>query len=118
MNNQDRLGVGLAVLLGMGLGGPVGAALIGAAAGGLVGNIGEWAGQALHVGFSKDEIEQVTETLQDGQAAVLVHLTRGNAEMISAAVRQSGGKVLEFTVSDETQAQIDDGWSAALSRDR
>jgi len=38
--------------------------------------------------------------------------------LIAAGVRGSGGKILDFTVTDEMEANINDGWSAAIERDR
>jgi len=38
--------------------------------------------------------------------------------LIAAGFRDSGGKILEFTVTDEMESTINDGWSAAIERDR
>jgi hypothetical protein len=38
--------------------------------------------------------------------------------LIATGVRGYGGKILEFTVTDEVEANINDGWSATIERDR
>ena len=88
-------------LVGLMVGGPIGGLLLGAAAGGLV-------GKKIDLGISKDEIEAVSESMEKCTSAIAVEIKSvENKEMLAAAVRQSGGKVHELSITDEVAADLD-----------
>ena len=88
-------------LIGLMVGGPIGGLLLGAAAGGLV-------GKKVDLGISKDEITAVSESMENASSAIAVQIKSvKNKEMLAAAVRQSGGKVHELSITDELAADLD-----------
>ena len=89
------------LLIGLFVGGPIGGLVLGAAA-------GAWAGKKADLGVSNDEIEAVTESMDKATSAIAVQIKSvKNQEMLAAAVRQSGGKVHELSISDEAVVNLE-----------
>ncbi|MCO6449814.1 MAG: DUF1269 domain-containing protein [Caldilineales bacterium] len=113
-----KWGGALGLFVGFGLGGPVGGAAIGAAGGAVAGALGDAFSKLLDVGFSKDQIELVSEHLKESNSALLVDFVSGDVNLLRKAADQSGGDVLEFTVADAIGQNEEDIRSAGLERDR
>ena len=80
-------------LVGLMVGGPIGGLILGAAAGGLV-------GKKVDLGVSDDEIQAVTESMENATSAIAVQIKSvKHQEMLAAAIRKSGGKVHELSIT-------------------
>jgi uncharacterized membrane protein len=93
-------GGAIGLVIGALLGGPIGAAVVGGVAGGLV-------GKAVDLGFPKDQIAIVSEKLDAGNSAIFAKLKTSKMDLLKAAVEQSPGHVVEFTVSEDAEADLE-----------
>lgn len=89
------------LLIGLMVGGPVGGLVLGAAGGGLV-------GKKIDTGVSNEEIAAVTESMDKATSAIAVQIKSvENKEMLAAAIRQSGGKVHELSITEDALADLE-----------
>ena len=89
------------LLVGLMVGGPVGGLVLGAAGGGLL-------GKKIDTGVSDDEIAAVSESMGACTSAIAVQIKSvKNKEMLNAAIRQSGGKIHELSIAEDTMADLD-----------
>ena len=93
------------LVIGTILGGPIGGLALGAAA-------GAFAGKKIDLGFPEDQVQAVADKLTGGSSAAFLHLTSGKQEFVEAAVKQSGGHIVEFSVSDEASQEVEDSLAA------
>jgi uncharacterized membrane protein len=95
------------LVIGTMMGGPIGGALLGGAAGALAGKI--------DLGIPNEEIEAVSQSMDDASSAIFAQVRSGNEDFLAAAIRESGGKQIEFALSEEMEADLEDTLSAATS---
>jgi uncharacterized membrane protein len=89
------------LVVGTLLGGPIGGALLGAAA-------GAYAGKKIDLGVSNDEIAVVSESMDNASSAIAVQIKSvKNKDMLAAAIRQSGGKIHELSLTDELELDME-----------
>ena len=62
----------------------------------LGGAVGWFAGKKIDLGISKEQILAVEEQMENGSEAVFVQLQEGNLDLLSAAIKQSGGKIIRI----------------------
>jgi len=87
---------------GLIVGGPVGGLLLGAAAGAA-------AAKGLGMHFDKSEIEAVSESMEIATSAICVEIKSvKNKDMLAAAIRESGGKVHELSITEDLASDMDD----------
>ena len=87
---------------GLIVGGPIGGLLLGAAAGAATAK-----GLGMH--FDKSEIEAVSESMENASSAICVEIKSvKNKDMLAAAIRESGGKVHELSVTDALEPDMED----------
>ena len=90
------------LVVGTVLGGPIGGLLLGAAAGAL-------AGKKIDLGVSNDEIAAVSESMESCTSAIAVQIKSvKNKELLAAAIRQSGGKIHELSLTDELEMDLEE----------
>lgn len=95
------------LVVGTMLGGPIGGALLGGATGALAAKI--------DLGIPNEQIEAVSESMEDASSAIFAQIRIKNQELLSAAIRQSGGKLIEFSLSEEMEADLEETLNAATS---
>jgi uncharacterized membrane protein len=95
-------------VIGLMIGGPIGGALLGGAAGALV-------AKKVDIGVSNDTIEAVSESMENASSAILAQLKDANKDALAAAIRQSGGKLHELSISDDAELDIEGVLSKAGS---
>ena len=101
-------GGAIGVVVGAVLGGPVGAAI----AAGLVGGAaGAFVGKAVDSGIPKDRIEYVGESLDAGKAAVFGKIKTEHMELLRQSIDQGPGELMEFEITEEAEADIDEFYS-------
>ena len=101
-------GGAIGVVVGAVLGGPVGAAI----AAGLVGGAaGAFVGKAVYFGIPKDRIEYVGESLDAGKAAVFGKIKTEHMELLRQSIDQGPGELMEFEITEEAEADIDEFYS-------
>lgn len=79
--------------------GPIGATLVGAVAGGVIGHM-------VKAGVSKAFIEDVSNELQPGTSAVFFVIRSADAAATLATLRQYEGKVLQTTLDSEMEESL------------
>ncbi len=90
------------LVVGTILGGPIGGALLGAAAGGL-------AGKKIDLGIGQDEIQAVSESMDAASSAICVQIKSvKNKDMLAAAIRKSGGKIHELSITADLEMDMED----------
>jgi uncharacterized membrane protein len=94
-------GGAIGLVIGVVLGGPIGAAVVGSVAGGLI-------GKAVDLGFSKDQIAIVGEKMNAGNSAIFAKLKTEKMDLLKAAIAQSPGHLVEFSVSEQAQADLEE----------
>jgi uncharacterized membrane protein len=87
-------------VIGLMVGGPIGGALLGGAAGAL-------AAKKVDIGVSDETIEAVSESMENASSAILAQLAKANKDALAAAIRQSGGKLHELSIADDTVFDIE-----------
>ena len=95
------------LVVGTMMGGPIGGALLGGAAGALAAKI--------DLGIPDEQIEAVSESMDKASSAIFAQVKSGNEDFLAAAIRQSGGKQIEFSLSDEMEADLEETLNAATS---
>jgi uncharacterized membrane protein len=95
----------IGLTIGAVLGGPIGGLVLGAAA-------GAFAGKKIDLGIPREKIDAVGESMVDGSSAIFLQIGSGKKDFLQAAVRQSGGHVVEFSVADEVAQNVEDSLSA------
>lgn len=95
------------LVIGTMVGGPIGGILLGGAAGALMGKI--------DVGVPEDEIKAIADSMEDASSAIIAQIEGGNMDLLAAAVRDSGGQVHEFSLSDEHEADLEKTLVSATS---
>jgi len=89
------------LVIGLMIGGPIGGLVLGAAGGGLV-------GKKVDLGVSDEEIKAVSDSMDASTSAIAAQIKSvKHKEMIAAAVRQSGGKVHELSIDEDTLADLE-----------
>jgi uncharacterized membrane protein len=90
------------LVVGTIVGGPVGGLVLGAAAGGLV-------GKKIDLGISDDEIKAVSDSMEDASSAICVQIKSiEDKAMLAAAIRQSGGKVHELSLTEDLEVDMEE----------
>lgn len=90
------------LVVGTIVGGPVGGLVLGAAAGGLI-------GKKIDLGISNDEIKAVSDSMNDASSAICVQIKSvKDKDMLAAAIRQSGGKVHELSLTADLEMDMED----------
>lgn len=90
------------LVAGLIVGGPIGGLVLGAAAGGLV-------GKKIDLGISDEEIKAVSESMTEASSAICVQFKSvENKEMLASAIRQSGGKVHELSLTEDLELDMED----------
>ena len=95
------------LVVGTMLGGPIGGALLGGAAGALAAKI--------YLGIPNEKIEIISESMDYASSAIFAQIKSGNEDMIAAAVRESEATVLELSLSEEMEANLEETLTAATS---
>jgi len=96
-------GGAIGLVIGAVLAGPVGvlaAAGLGAVAGGLV-------GKAADLGFSKDQIDSVSQALNEGNSAIFLKLKGGKPDLLAAWAKHEPGHLVEFTVTEDDEVDAE-----------
>ena len=88
------------LVVGTMLGGPIGGALLGGAAGALAAKI--------DLGIPNEKIEAVSDHMDNASSAIFAQIRTDKEDMIAAVVRQSGAKVVEFSLSEEMEADLEE----------
>ncbi|MEZ4769011.1 MAG: DUF1269 domain-containing protein [Caldilineales bacterium] len=101
-------GGAIGIVVGAVLGGPVGAAI----AAGVVGGVaGAFVGKAADFDIPKERIEYVGESLENGKAAVFGKIKTEKMDLLKSAIAQGPGELLEFEVTEEAEANMDEFYS-------
>ncbi|MCB0199058.1 MAG: DUF1269 domain-containing protein [Anaerolineae bacterium] len=101
-------GGAIGIVVGAVLGGPVGAAI----AAGVVGGVaGAFVGKAVDFGIPKDRIEYVGQSLDNGKAAVFGKIKTQHMDLLRSSIEQGPGELLEFEVTEDAEADMDDFYS-------
>jgi uncharacterized membrane protein len=95
------------LVVGIMLGGLIGGALLGGAAGALTAKI--------DLGIPNDKIEIISESMAKATSAIFAQIKSGNEDIIAAAVRESGAKVIELSLSEEMEADLEETLNAAAA---
>jgi uncharacterized membrane protein len=95
------------LVVGTMLGGPIGGALLGGAAGALAAKI--------DLGIPNEKIEIISESMDNATSAIFAQIKSGNEDMIAAAVRESGAKVIELSLSEEMEADLEETLKGATA---
>lgn len=89
------------LVVGIMAGGPIGGLILGAAAGAL-------AGKATDIGVSKEEIQSVTDSMENATSAIALQIKSiENKDMLAAMMRQLGGHIHELSLDEETEADLE-----------
>jgi uncharacterized membrane protein len=99
------------VTVGFMVGGPIGGLLLGAAA-------GAFAGKKIDLGLPDDKIKAIGESMHNSSSAIIAEVKSGNTDLLAAAIRKSDGTLHEFTVSDDTQWDLNDALNKANLRNQ
>ena len=93
----------IGLVIGLVVGGPVGGALLGGAA-------GAFAGKKVDLGVAKGKVEAVVAALDVASSALLLKIDEShtNLDLLKAAIKQSGGEVLEVEVNDLVEVDLQD----------
>ena len=67
----------------------------------------------LELGISYDQIEAVSESMDNASSAIFAEIKSGNKDLIASAIRQSGGTLHELSITDDLEMDIEDTFSAA-----
>jgi uncharacterized membrane protein len=102
-------GGALGLIIGIMLGGPLGGLLLGGA-------IGWFTGKKIDLGISKEQINTVEEQMENGSEAVFVQLKEGNLDLLSAAIKQSGGELIDLSISDEVMVDVNESLNDFTAR--
>jgi uncharacterized membrane protein len=78
---------------------PIGALIIGASLGGLI-------GKSVDLGISKDFIKEVTDSLEPGTSAIFLIVREGNPNMAVAAFKPYKGTVIQTTLDPEDEETL------------
>ena len=92
-------GGALGFVLGALIGGPIGAAALGTAA-------GYYATKKLKVGSGHDKIKSIAKDIENNSSALFVHINSHKEGLLKTAVRNAGGEIAEATFTDDDEAQI------------
>jgi len=95
------------LVIGTMMGGPIGGALLGGAAGALAAKI--------DLGIPDEQIEAVSESMDKASSAIFAQVKAGNEDFLAAAIRESGGKQIEFDLSEQMEADLEKTLNAATS---
>jgi len=93
-------GGALGFVLGALVGGPIGAAALGTAA-------GYYATKKLKIGSGHDKIKSIANDIENGSSALFLHVSSRKEGLLKTAVRDAGGKIAEVTFTDDDEAQIE-----------
>ena len=88
------------LVIGTILGGPIGGVILGAAAGAL-------AGKKIDLGISNEKLQAVGESMENAGSAFFARIEAGDMEILAMILRQSGGKLHELSVDDETVLDLE-----------
>ncbi len=103
-------GGALGFIIGLMIGGPIGGMLLGGVA-------GYFTGKKLDFGISKDKIDAVSADMANSSSALFLQFESiENKAAVSALMRDSGGKLYEFDLSDDHEADIDDALAGTVAR--
>ena len=100
-------GGAIGLVIGAVLAGPIGVAVVGGLAGGLI-------GKAVDLGFSKDQIAIVSAKMDAGNSAIFAKLKTAKMDLLKAAIKQSPGHLVEFSVSEEAEAGLSEDYLTAV----
>ena len=92
-------GGALGLAIGAVLAGPIGVIAVtglGALAGGLT-------SKAVDLGFSKDQIDMVSQSMHEGNSAIFLMLKGGKSDLLAAWANHAPGHLVEFTVTEDAQ---------------
>jgi len=98
------------LVIGTIVGGPIGGLVLGGIAGGI-------AGKKIDLGVSNDEIQAVSDSMENASSGICIEINSiQNKEMLAAAVRQSGGKVHELSITEPLDVHLDDLMGGMVAR--
>ena len=104
------VGGSLGLIIGIMVGGPVGGLLLGGA-------LGAWAARKTDLGIDNDKIKSVEEGMQNGSSTLFLQIqSTTKREWLIALVRDSGGNVVEASLDDEVEVELDEHMSDFTSR--
>ena len=89
----------LGFVLGVMVGGPIGAAALGTA-------VGYFTTKKLDVGVGKDKIKSIADGIDDDSSALFLHVSSSKEGLLKTAVRNAGGKIEEISFTDDQEVEI------------
>ena len=89
----------LGFVLGVMVGGPIGAAALGTA-------VGYFAAKKLDVGVGKEKINSIADGIDDDSSALFLHVSSSKEGLLKTAVRNAGGKIEEVFFTDDEEIEI------------
>ena len=97
-------------IIGIMIGGPVGGLLLGGA-------IGVWAARKTDLEIDNEKIKAVEEGMQNGTSTLFLQVQAvAKKEWLIALVRNSGGTVVEITLDDDVEVELDEHMSDFTAR--
>lgn len=98
------------LVVGIVAGGPIGGLILGTAAGAL-------AGKATDIGVSKEEIEAVTDSMENATSAIALQIkSLQNKDMVAAMIRQLDGQIHELSIDEAAEASLDKTMEGFIER--
>jgi uncharacterized membrane protein len=92
-------------LVGAIIGGPIGGVIVGGALGA--------AAAKIDVGISKGLIQEISDSLHGASSAIIAEVESDNEDFLPSVIRQSDGKLFEFSVTAEEKADTEKTLAAA-----
>lgn len=105
------VGGALGLVIGVIIGGPIGGALLGGLAGALL-------GKKIDHGVSNDQIQAVTDSLENSSSAVFVEANpdESNLDFLNKILEQENGKLYQLDVNPDAHADIKDSMTGFTAR--
>jgi len=92
-------------LVGAIIGGPIGGVIVGGALGA--------AAAKVDVGIRKGLIEEISDSLHGASSAIIAEVESDNEDFLPSIIRQSDGKLYDFSITAEEKADVEKTLAAA-----
>lgn len=90
----------LGLIIGIMLGGPIGGLVVG-------GLIGAFTAKKIDLGISNEKIKSIADKMGENSSALLLELDKEeDKDQFAALIRESGGHVVEFDISDDAHVEV------------
>lgn len=91
----------LGLIIGIVVGGPIGGLVVG-------GLIGAWTAKKIDLGISNEKLTSITDEMTKNSSALFLQVEKvDKVDWMAAIIRDSGGKVVDFELSDDVEIAVD-----------